>query len=76
MNAGTCWGKNKIDPSGRGIEKPRKTTLTLTLEGILWTYSILYLRLTLETTSNLDISPLLYCLIIRLPILLQRDCSY
>jgi hypothetical protein len=28
MNAGTCWGKNKIDPSGRGIEKPRKATLT------------------------------------------------
>jgi hypothetical protein len=30
MNAGTCWGKNTIDPSGRGIEKPRKATLTLT----------------------------------------------
>jgi hypothetical protein len=29
-NAGTCWGKNTIDPSGRGIEKPRKATLTLT----------------------------------------------
>jgi hypothetical protein len=27
-NAGTCWGKNTIDPSGRGIEKPRKATLT------------------------------------------------
>jgi hypothetical protein len=31
MNAGTCWGKNTIDPSGRGIEKPRKVTLTFTL---------------------------------------------
>jgi hypothetical protein len=30
MNAGTCWGKNTIDPSGRGIEKPRKASLTLT----------------------------------------------
>jgi ribosomal protein L17 len=29
MNAGTCWGKNTIDPSGRGIEKPREATLTL-----------------------------------------------
>jgi hypothetical protein len=29
MNAGTCWGKNTIDPSGQGIEKPRKATLTL-----------------------------------------------
>jgi hypothetical protein len=28
MNAGTCWGKNTIDPSGRGIEKPRTATLT------------------------------------------------
>jgi hypothetical protein len=28
MNAGTCWGKNTIDPSGRGIEKPGKATLT------------------------------------------------
>jgi hypothetical protein len=27
-NAGTCWGKNTIDPSGRGIEKPCKATLT------------------------------------------------
>jgi hypothetical protein len=24
MNAGTCWGKNTIDPRGRGVEKPRK----------------------------------------------------
>jgi hypothetical protein len=28
MNAGTCWGKNTKDPSSRGIEKPRKATLT------------------------------------------------
>jgi hypothetical protein len=28
MNAGTCWGKNTIDSSGRGIEKTRKATLT------------------------------------------------
>jgi hypothetical protein len=28
MNAGTCWGKNKIDPSGRRVEKPRKATFT------------------------------------------------
>jgi hypothetical protein len=27
MNAGTCWGKNTIDPRGRGIERPRKATL-------------------------------------------------
>jgi hypothetical protein len=31
MNAGTCWGENTIDPSGRGIEKPRKATLTFNL---------------------------------------------
>jgi hypothetical protein len=30
MNAGTCWGKNTIDLRGRGVEKPRKATLTLT----------------------------------------------
>jgi hypothetical protein len=30
MNAGTCWGKNTIGPSGRGVEKPREVTLTLT----------------------------------------------
>jgi hypothetical protein len=28
MNAGTCWGKNTIDPSGQRVEKPRKATLT------------------------------------------------
>jgi hypothetical protein len=28
MNAGTCWGKNTIDPSGRRVEKLRKATLT------------------------------------------------
>jgi phosphorylcholine metabolism protein LicD len=28
MNAGTCWAKNTIGPSGRGVEKPRKATLT------------------------------------------------
>jgi hypothetical protein len=28
MNAGTCCGKNKRDPRGRGIEKPREVTLT------------------------------------------------
>jgi hypothetical protein len=32
MNAGTYWGKNTIDPSDRGIEKPRKTTLTFNLK--------------------------------------------
>jgi hypothetical protein len=31
MNEGTCWGKNTIDPSGRGIEKTRKATLTFFL---------------------------------------------
>jgi hypothetical protein len=25
MNAGTCWGKNTIDPRGRSVEKPRKS---------------------------------------------------
>jgi hypothetical protein len=30
MYAGTCWDKNTIDPSDRGVEKPRKATLTLT----------------------------------------------
>jgi hypothetical protein len=34
MNAGTCWGKNTIDPSGRGIEKPRKATLTFNYTSI------------------------------------------
>jgi hypothetical protein len=29
MNEGTCWGKNTIDPRGRGVERPRKATLTL-----------------------------------------------
>jgi hypothetical protein len=28
MNAETCWGKNTIEPRGRGIEKPREVTLT------------------------------------------------
>jgi hypothetical protein len=27
---GNLLGKNTIDPDGRGIEKPRKATLTLT----------------------------------------------
>jgi hypothetical protein len=31
MNVGTYWGKNTIDPSGRGIEMPRKVTLTFNL---------------------------------------------
>jgi hypothetical protein len=31
MNAGTCWGKTKIDPSGRCVEKLRKVTLTFNL---------------------------------------------
>jgi hypothetical protein len=31
MNAGTCWGKNTIDPRGRGVEKPREATLTFNL---------------------------------------------
>jgi hypothetical protein len=22
MNAGTCWGKNTLGPSGRGVERP------------------------------------------------------
>jgi hypothetical protein len=42
MNAGTRWGKNTIDPSGRGIEKARKETffnllitLTMVTTGIL-----------------------------------------
>jgi hypothetical protein len=29
MNAGTCWGKNTIDPSGRGVEKPHKNDFTV-----------------------------------------------
>jgi hypothetical protein len=32
MTAGNCWGKNTIDPSGRGIKKPRKATLTFFLQ--------------------------------------------
>jgi hypothetical protein len=32
MNAGTCWGKNTIDPRGRGVEKPREATLTFNLK--------------------------------------------
>jgi hypothetical protein len=37
MNAETCWGKNTIDPSGRGIEKPRTATLTvLTFKPDVW----------------------------------------
>jgi hypothetical protein len=35
MNAGTCWGKNTIDPSGGGIEKPRKASLTFLTFGSL-----------------------------------------
>jgi hypothetical protein len=36
MNAGICWGKNTIDPSGRGIEKHHKATLTfLTFQYIM-----------------------------------------
>jgi hypothetical protein len=31
MNAGTCWGKNTIDPRDRGVERPRKATLPLPL---------------------------------------------
>jgi hypothetical protein len=31
MNAGTCWGKNTIDPRGRGVEKPHEATLTFNL---------------------------------------------
>jgi hypothetical protein len=31
MNAGTCWGKNTIDPRGRSVEKPREVTLTFNL---------------------------------------------
>jgi hypothetical protein len=31
MNAGTCWGKNTIDPRGRGVERPRKSDFTLQL---------------------------------------------
>jgi hypothetical protein len=33
MNAGTCWGKNTIDPRGRGVEKPREATLTFLSDG-------------------------------------------
>jgi hypothetical protein len=32
MNAGTCWGKNTIDPRGRDVERPSKATLTLTYQ--------------------------------------------
>jgi uncharacterized protein Usg len=31
MNAGTCWGKNTIDPRGRSVEKPCEATLTFNL---------------------------------------------
>jgi hypothetical protein len=34
MNAGTFWGKNTIDPSGRCIEKPCKATLTFNLNPV------------------------------------------
>jgi hypothetical protein len=36
MNTGTCWGKNTIDPSGRGIEKPSNATLFLSYHEILY----------------------------------------
>jgi hypothetical protein len=29
MNAGTCWGKNTIGPSGQSVERPRDVTLPL-----------------------------------------------
>jgi hypothetical protein len=35
MNAGTCWGKNSIDPRGRSVEKPREATLTFKKKGIV-----------------------------------------
>jgi hypothetical protein len=41
MNAGTCWGKNTIDRSGRGIEKPRKP-LTLTLTYVSVTFASVF----------------------------------
>jgi hypothetical protein len=28
MNAGTCWGKNTIDPSGLVIEKPASAVVS------------------------------------------------
>jgi hypothetical protein len=31
MNAGTCWGKNTIGPSGWSVERPRDVTLPFTL---------------------------------------------
>jgi hypothetical protein len=30
MNAGTCWGKDTIGPSGRSVERPRDVTLPFT----------------------------------------------
>jgi hypothetical protein len=46
MNAGTCWGKNTIDPRGRGVERPRNATLTLThlLIFVGYEFAILELR--------------------------------
>jgi hypothetical protein len=35
-NAGTCWGKNTIGPSGRGVERPREATLTFNLLDSVW----------------------------------------
>jgi hypothetical protein len=30
MNAGTCWGKNKIGPRGRSVEKAPGSDFTFT----------------------------------------------
>jgi hypothetical protein len=49
MNAGTCWGKNTIDPSGRHVEKPRKATLTLFLDSA----TVLVTMAFVEHTFNL-----------------------
>jgi hypothetical protein len=45
MNAGTCWGKNTIDPRGRGVERPRKATLPF----------IFYVTFRVKTSNSLVI---------------------
>jgi hypothetical protein len=37
MNAGTCWGKNTIDPRGRSVEKAPGSDFTFTL-GLLYCF--------------------------------------
>jgi hypothetical protein len=34
MNAGTCWGKNMIDPRAHSVEKPRKSDFNFNLTNL------------------------------------------